>query len=239
MDEKSDHTLKKENQPLNVDSWNEVIAAFENDLFRRNQSDATISSYAACLNVFRDFYRHHLNKPGPYATRLKGTDLTTFIDYLRRDRRLAAASMNKYIAALRSFTKFLFINGLHRHLLANSLKTYRVHTEPGGPRLSKVEVRQLVAAINLDGRNGYRNIAILQLLLQCGLRVGELVRLSRDDVNLHKTTGKVRIRSEKEKRSRVIPLNKIAHQALLQYLDTRGSVAGHEPFFISELRPVR
>lgn len=234
MDEKPDHTLKKENLPLNVDSWNEVTAAFENDLFRRNQSDATITSYAACLNVFRDFYRHHLNKPGPYVTRLKGTDLTTFIDYLRRDRRLAAASMNKYIAAFRSFTKFLFINGLHRQLLANSLKTYRVQAEPGVPRLSKAEVRRLVTAIDLNGRNGYRNLAILQLFLQCGLRVGELVRLSRDDVTLHKTTGKVRIRGKKEKGDRLIPLNKTVLQALSQYLDTRGPVAGHDPFFISE-----
>lgn len=234
MADNTDQTLKKKKLPLNIDSWHEVTAAFENDLFRKNQSDATITTYGACLNVFGEFYRHQLKKPGPYAARLQETDLTVFIDYLRHDRQLTAASMNRYIAALRSFSKFLFVNRLHRKMLANSLKTFRVQAQAGVPRLSKAEIRRLVSAIDLNGRNGYRNLAIVQLFLQCGLRVGELVRLSRDDVTLHKTTGKVRIRDEKGRGDRVIPLNTTVRQALWQYLDTIGPVAGHDPLFISE-----
>lgn len=229
-----DQTLKKKKLQSNIDSWNEVIAAYENDLLRKNQSDATITTYGACLNVFSDFYLNHLKKPGPYAGRLQEKDLTTFIDYLCHDRHLTAASMNRYIAALRSFSRFLFINGLHRKLLAGSLKTFRIQAEASAARLSKTEIRRLVTSIDLNGRNGYRNLAIVQLFLQCGLRVGELVRLSRDDVTLHKTTGKVRVRDEKGRGDRVIPLNKTVRRALWQYLDTRGPVAGHDPFFISE-----
>ena len=194
MAQQSAQSTKKKKLPLNSDSWHEVTAAFENDLFRKNQSDATITTYRACLNVFSDFYLHQLNKPGPYAARLQEADLSAFIDYLRHDRQLTAASMNKYIAALKSFSKFLFINGLHRKLLAGHLKTFRVQAEPDAPRLSKSEIRRLIRAIDLNGRNGYRNLAILQLFLQCGLRVGELVRLSRDDITLYKTTGTVRVR---------------------------------------------
>jgi hypothetical protein len=50
---------------LNIDSWNEVIAAYENDLLRKNQSDATITTYGACLNVFSDFYLNHLKNQAP------------------------------------------------------------------------------------------------------------------------------------------------------------------------------
>lgn len=234
MAQKGAKILKKKKLPFNIDSWHEVAAAFKSDLYRKNQSDATITTYGACLNVFGNFYLHHLNKPGPYVARLQETDLNAFIDYLRHDRHLTAASMNRYIAALRSFSKFLFINGLHRKMLASSLKTFRVQAQSDVPRLSKAETRRLVAAIDLNGRNGYRNLAILQLFLQCGLRVGELVRLSRDDVTLHKTTGKVRVRDDKGRGDRVIPLNNTVRQALWQYLDTRDPVAGHEPFFISE-----
>jgi integrase len=83
-----------------------------------------------------------------------------------------------------SNTSFLFINGLHRKLLAGSLKTFRIQAEAGAARLSKGEIRRLVTSIDLNGRNGYHDLAIVQLFLQCGLRVGELVRLSRDDVIL-------------------------------------------------------
>jgi integrase/recombinase XerC len=234
MAQKGAKTLKKKKLPFNIDSWHDVTAAFENDLYRKNQSDATIATYGACLNVFGNFYLHQLNKPGPYVARLQETDLTAFVDYLRHDRQLMAASMNRYIAALRSFSKFLFTKGLHRKMLAGSLKTFRVQAQPDVARLSKAEIRRLVAAIDLNGRNGYRNLAILQLFLQCGLRVGELVRLSRDDVTLHKTTGKVRVRDDKGRGDRVIPLNKTVRQALWQYLDTMAPEAGHEPFFISE-----
>ena len=76
--------------------------------------------------------------------------------------------------------------------------------------------------------------AILQLFLQCGLRVGELVRLSRDDVTLHKTTGSLKVRDEKGKSEREIPLNKSARKALQDHLNERGPIAGLDPVFISE-----
>lgn len=42
----------------------------------------------------------------------------------------------------------------------------------------------MIDAVDEKSRNGPRNMALLQLMLQCGLRVGEIVRLSRDDVIL-------------------------------------------------------
>ncbi len=234
MSAKTDQTFNEKKIPLNDDSWDEVIAAFESDLYRRNQSEATINTYGACLNIFSHFYRDHLKKPGPYIARLQETDFNAFIDYLRHDRHLSAASINRHVAALRSFSKFIFAKKIHRHLIANGLKTYRIQAKKDVSRLSKAEVRRLVTAIDLNGRNGYRNLAILQLFLQCGLRVGELVRISRDDVTLHKTTGKIRVRDEKETTEREIPLNLTVRRALLDYLDVRGPIAGHAPLFISE-----
>ena len=37
MAEKTDQTLKKKKFPFNIDSWHETTAAFENDLYRKNQ----------------------------------------------------------------------------------------------------------------------------------------------------------------------------------------------------------
>ena len=234
MNAKANQTLNTKKIPLNHDSWDEAIAAFESDLYRRNQSEATIKTYGACLNIFFHFYRDHLKKPGPYVARLQETDFNAFIDYLRHDRHLSASSVNRHIAALRSFSKFVFSKRLHRSLLTNGLKTYRVRAKEDVPRLSKPEVRRLVTAVDLNGRNGYRNLAILQLFLQCGLRVGELVRLSRDNVTLHKTTGSVRVRDEKETAERDIPLNITVRRALLDYLDIRGPITGNDPLFVSE-----
>jgi site-specific recombinase XerD len=234
MSTKTDKTFNQNKIPLKPDSWDEVIAAYENDLLRQNRSEASIKTYLSCLNVFCRFYQDQLQKPGPYVPRLQETDFSTYIDFLRHDRQLSAPSINRHVAALKSFSKFIFFKRLHRRMLSNDLRTYRVQHQKDGPRLTKPEVRRLVTAVDLNGRNGYRNLAILQLFLQCGLRVGELVRLSRDNIKLHKTTGSLRVRDEKGASERDIPLNKTARNALQDYFDRKGPIAGHDPVFVSE-----
>lgn len=234
MKKSTEKVLSAKINSLNRDSWDEVVAAFESDLYRRGQSEATINGYGACLNVFSRFYQDYLKKPGPYVEKLQKTDCRTYINYLRQDRQLAVTTINRHITVLRSFSKFIFAKGLSPHFLADGLKTYRPKAQKEIPSLSKKEVRRLVAAVDLNGRNGYRNLAILQLLLQCGLKVGELVRLSRDEVTLHKTTGKIRIRNEKGVLEREIPLNLTIRKALWGYLNIRGPIASHDPLFVSE-----
>jgi site-specific recombinase XerD len=83
--------------------WADGVAAFENDLYRRNCSHATVITYRSCLNTFAKFYRHDLQKPSPYIARLQETDLKTFIDHLRYDRKLSATSLRGSPAGLCSF----------------------------------------------------------------------------------------------------------------------------------------
>ncbi|MFH1842748.1 MAG: tyrosine-type recombinase/integrase [bacterium] len=216
--------------------WDDVLAGFEHELYRTGKAERTVATYSSAINVFGRFYRDELGKPGPYVSRLQETDLRAFMDHLRQDRSLSAVSANRFVAALRSFSRFVFGKRWHRRDLARDLRTYRV-SQPGRPtRLSKKEVRRLVTSIDLNGRNGIRDLAIVQLFLQCGLRVSELVRLSIDDVTLHKTTGRLRVRAEKGRQERVIPLNASVRNALHDYLETRGPVAGSEPLFLSERR---
>ena len=239
MTPKDAKTCNQKKIPSKVDlpdSWGNALAAFENDLYRRDRSDQTVVTYSSCLRGFAEYYRHQLQKPGPYIARLQETDLKCFIDYIRYDRHLSASSVNRYIAALRAFSSFILIKRWHRRLLSRHLKTYHIDTTRSSPRLSRPEVRRLITAVDLNGRNGLRNFAILQLFLQCGLRVGELVRLSLDDVTIHKTVGKIRIRAEKERHERIIPLNATARRALQDHLDALGPGAGSEPVFISERR---
>lgn len=63
MSAKTDKTFNQKKIPLNLDSWDDVIAAFENDLFRHNRSEATLKTYLSCLNVFCRFYLDQLQNP--------------------------------------------------------------------------------------------------------------------------------------------------------------------------------
>jgi site-specific recombinase XerD len=221
------------NEPL-PDAWENVLAAFENDLYRRDRSEKTVATYRSCLQNFALFYLHELEKPGPYIARLEENDFEAFIDHIQYNRRLSAASVNLYIAALRAFSSFILLKRWHRRLLSRDLKRHRIDTHRPPACLSRPEVRRMIAAVDEKSRNAPRNMALLQLMLQCGLRVGEVVRLSRDDVTLHKTVGSVRVRSAKPEHERTIPLNAAARRALQGHLDARGPGDGSDPLFTSE-----
>ncbi len=234
MTGKKTQTMPRKKTSLNNDAWDEVIAAFETDLYKRNHSEATIKNYRSCLNVFCCYYQEELKKPGPYVQRLQENDLTTFINFLRNDRKLSPSSINGHITVLKSFSTFIYKKKLQRRALASKLKTYRVQNHNNVNRLLKQEVRRLIASVDLNGRNGYRNLAILQLFLKCGLRVSELVRLCWDDITLKKTSGNIRVRDDNADTERSIPLNMTARKALQSYLDSQGPIDGHAPVFVSE-----
>lgn len=216
------------------EAWENALAAFENDLYSRGRSEKTVVTYGSCLQNFAQFYRRELQKPGPYIARLEENDFEAFIDHIQYDRRLSAPSVNRYIAALRAFSGFILFKRWHRRLLSRDLKSYRIDTSRPPASLSRKEVHLMIAAVDEKSRNAPRNMALLQLMLQCGLRVGEIVRLLREDVTLHKSVGSLRVRAAKPEHERTIPLNAAARRALQNHMDTMIPGSGSDPLFISE-----
>ena len=212
-------------------TWDEVLAAFEADLERKGRSPHSIDAYGSTLRLFGRFYRERLEKPGPHVSRLQETDLHGFVDYLRSERYLAASSLNRAISALNGFSRYLVEMRWHRRDIARDLRTFYSAVPSRPTRLTRPEVYRLLSAVNLNAKNGRRDLAMVQLLLQCGLRVGELTRLVVDDVEVHKSVGRVRIRDEKTRSDRVVPLNASARTALKNYLDSCGERSGGEPLF--------
>jgi site-specific recombinase XerD len=217
-------------------SWPEAVAAFEQSLYDRGRTEATITTYRKALRVFAEFYRAQLGKPGPYLARLQETDLQAFIDHLRCGRPLKVSSVNGYVAALHGFCQFALGQRWTKRDLARDLKTYSPALPPAPTRLSREEIYRLLTAVNVRGRNGQRDLAIVYLLLHTGMRVGELCALAVGDVTLHKQRGTVRIRNDKGRSERLVALNKSVRTALHDYLESRGNPEATEPLFVSERR---
>jgi integrase/recombinase XerC len=234
--EKGHLTLDKKNISSNQcpRTWNDVVASFEEELYRKRKAKGTISMYGAVMKSFGMFYREHLQKPGPYVSRLQETDLYAFVDHLRSTRRLSLSAINRTVSTLHAFSQFIVEMQWHRRNIAKELRTYRVGLPPEPKRLSSSEVRRIVTSVDLNGRNGFRDLAIVQVFLQCGLRLGELTRLSIGDVTIHRTSGKIKVNDEKNRTERVVPLNASARSALRRYLDRRGEVSANDALFVSE-----
>jgi site-specific recombinase XerD len=79
-----------------------------------------------------------------------------------------------------------------------------------------------------------RNYALLQLLLQAGLRVSEMARLHLADVMLHERSGHVHVREGKGANEREVPLNISVRRAIRAYLSGRSGAKPEDPLFLSQ-----
>ncbi len=146
-----------------------------------------------------------------------------------------AKSISRKINSIKTFFRFLKAEGAIEADPAASVAHPKYEVKP--PRvLSKLEYRALRDACRGDGRIS----AIVELMLQTGIRIGEVANLRLEDFK----GSEIYIRPFESHEGRNIPLNKAAKEALERYLNERPKVkekaifvtkTGH-PFLIRNIR---
>jgi site-specific recombinase XerD len=133
----------------------------------------------------------------------------------------APSSINRAIAAARSFFYFLVDNRMLDSSPAISLRSIRVGPGLAPKHLTVEEVERLLAEPRLETPSGVRDLALLAFLYNTSLRVGELRALNRADVQLPPDGwGQVRLVG-KGRRLRWVPINAEARRTLEDYLSRR------------------
>ncbi len=165
---------------------------------------------------------------------MTASDLAHFRQHLSRDRGMKPASVNRKLEALRRFCRWAHAARKLRINVAAGLKLKRV---PRGTRPKGLAASEVQALLRVAGQSrrslAQRNYALVQLLLQAGLRVSEAAALRIGDLEIRERHGKVHIRGKGEK-ERDVPLNATARRALQNYLDERRDAGADAPVFLSE-----
>lgn len=110
---------------------------------------------------------------------------------------LTAQTQSYYLIAFRGFLKYLAKRGIGSldPALVDLPKTHR----PQVTFLHFDEIQAMLDEIDLDTETGLRDRAIIELLFSGGLRVSELCRLNRDDINLDRKEFVVRGKGSKDR----------------------------------------
>jgi len=171
-------------------------------------------------------------------TRLDQVSVRDLQGYMAElDRRgYAGTSRRRKTYSIRSFFRFLYDSGYLAEDIAKRL--IPPHTEHKEPRvLSKAEYTALLRACAHHPRDS----AIIEVLLQTGLRLSEVARPRLDDVELPgrispspDTVGRLHILG-KGRKDRWIPLNYKACRALKTWLKARPDV-DHDGLFVTKFR---
>lgn len=144
----------------------------------RGAAEGTIEGYVGVIRRFLDqrFGTGHVD-----VATLAASDVTTYL--LRRASTLTPKGLAFTASALRSFLRFVFVQGLTATDLSAVPLMSQTRYRASVPRyLSPAEVEQLLGTCDTSTTRGRRNRAILLLLVRLGLRAGEVAALNVDDI---------------------------------------------------------
>lgn len=195
----------------------------------RSRASATILAYGKDIEQLVS-YLTGLNKENAEDISLE--DLQSFMNKLSKEG-YTAKSISRKTNSTKTFFKFLRASGMTQDDPARALEHPKFENKP--PRiLSELEYRALRDAARTDARI----FAIIELFLQTGIRIGELAKITLDDVELDIPNPSLHVRPSEGAVERTIPLNKSAVEATKKYLEIRPSTQNKTLFVTKTGKPL-
>jgi site-specific recombinase XerD len=212
------------------------MASFLASLARDDLAPATLRGYRYDLRHFLAW--HQSTEGGAFVIeRLTEYDLIAYRQHMVAAGR-RPATVNRRLDALRRLCRWARGTGALAADAARDVRPMRTVRNQQPVGLTDVEVHAILRAAGASSHGlAARNYAIVQLMVQAGLRVGEVAALRTGDVIMSDRSGRVRIRHGKGLKAREVPLNATARRALKPFLDARPTTTtGKEtdaPLFVS------
>ena len=207
------------------------VESYLAQLGRENASDHTIRNYRIDLEQFCGYFVLDGNVPGPDA--IDSLAIREWLGSLY-EAQLASVTIRRKLAAVRSLFKHLQRAGIVATNPAKAVRTPKSpKTLPSVPTAQQTNTMLDAApskAILEDRRFPERDLAILELLYGCGVRVSELVGLDIEDLDT--AEGWIRVRG-KGKKERQTPVPAVALSALCHYLTKRQTRPGQQAVFLN------
>lgn len=185
-------------------------------LLEQGLSANTREAYGRDLRRFLDY-------AGARHVDALDVDLPLLEDYVQHlfEAGIAASSMARMISSVRSFYRYLQIDGYLGQDPTELLET------PRQPKhlpevLTLEEVERILDAIDLSTPEGQRDRCLIELLYSCGLRVSEVCALRLSDLFFDE--GFVRVIGKGDKQ-RVVPISPRAMHEVHNWFDARADIA--------------
>ncbi len=178
----------------------------------RNMSKHSIEAYE---NDVKKLFQYVQTLPKPMAVKdMQLADLQQFLVWLT-DLGIAVRSQARIVSGIKSFYGFLKLEGIISDKPTELLELPRLAQKL--PEVLEInEIEAMIAQIDRSQPQGERNLAILEVLYGCGLRVSELINLRLS--YLYPEEGFLRVIGKGNK-ERLVPVGSQALHQLLIYIE--------------------
>ncbi len=191
---------------------------FIENLKRKNRAHSTIIAYSKDIQQLIEYLRK--KESITEIKDVKSTHLNRFMEGLRKQG-YTLKSISRKTNSTKTFFKFL---KEELNIIENNPANMVSHPKltPKAPRiLSKIEYKALRDAVKKD----IRTYAIVEILLQTGIRISELAEIRLQHIKMSEENkgdkGTLYIPKRGSNEERTIPLNKSVQQAIREYLKIR------------------
>lgn len=202
-----------------------LLPRFIESLKEKHRSPSTILAYRSDLEQLVQFLVK-LNKATP--DEIRPADLDSFRDTLLADK-FTPKTVSRKLNAVKTFFRWMLSENIATSDPSVSVAHPKI--ENSMPKfLSQLEYRALRDVVRTDGRIA----AMIELILQTGLRISEVASLKTINV----LDSEVKIASYATQPERTVPLNKPAKDALATYLNQRPKVDSEYVFISKNGKPL-
>ena len=195
-------------------SWASIINGFNAYLkIERSLSKNTVENYIRDVRKLEIFFKSSTSENKSWES-LNLNHLQEFLTSVH-DLGLSANTQSRIISSIKTFFKFLVIEDLRNDNPAALLESPKIGRKLPDT-LSVQEINALIDGIDRSKNEGERNVAIIEVLYGCGLRVSELINLKISE--LYFEEGFIRVIGKGDKQ-RLVPLGSVAKKHLDIYIN--------------------
>jgi len=208
-----------------------IHQGFIEELREKGRSEATVIAYAKDIEQLLNFFSEH-----GISNLVKTTieDLERYKKHLQ-DTNYTPKSISRKTNSTRTYYKYLLEQGIIPDNPSEKLSHPKFDIKP--PRvLTAMEYRALRDVSRVDTRL----YSIVELLLQTGIRIGELANLNLEDVRTSKDKkiNYLYVKAAGSHEARKVPLNNSAFKAVQDYLAIRPEAEDETLFITKNGRPL-
>lgn len=182
----------------------------------KNNSKETINYYKQRIGYFIDFINDkNVNK-------IKAFDYNNYLLYLK-NKNISESTVKTSLTAVRVFLNFCYNKKFIKDNLVSSLSTFKCGKK-SIVVLSDVQIVQIYDSYKENTFYGARNLLMISFMLDCGLRVSEMLNLCAEDIQTDLHLVKVLGKGNKE---RFVPLSDITLYYFYNYLSFFNIIEGY------------
>lgn len=197
------HQEKEQKDSFNIVEFLKLHEQFMTVKKLEGLADKTLSDHITFMRYLKDWLQSEVKD---YENRI--VEKGVFLEYVAYmySKNYKPCTMNLRLRTLKCYLRWLYTERIILEDISAKIKLVKVPKDTKEP-LTTVEIKRIFKVLNLAEYSNYRDFVIMLVILDCGVRINELLNVKVEDYNRKNKTIKICSETAKTREARVLPIS--------------------------------